>query len=358
MHPILTDLGWNAELQRSLPHSEHPDAPVARIVRQDRTGYVVAGAHGESPARLPGRLRHDAPAVGDWVQLREEPAGLGWTILATLPRRGAFVRKAAGDEARAQVVAANVDVALLVTGLDHDFNVRRIERALSLAHASGARPVVVLTKADLVPDAEAKRAEAERVAPGVPTLVVSARTGVGLDPVRALLAPGRTLVVLGSSGAGKSTLVNALAGREAMATAEVRDDGRGRHTTTSRQLLVLPGVGILLDTPGMRELGLWDAEAGVSRAFADVESLARQCRFRDCAHETEPGCAVRAALDAGELDEARWASWRKLQREMAHAARREDEAAQRAHAGHWRKIHRDQRARQRAREGKSRGWFE
>jgi ribosome biogenesis GTPase len=245
------------------------------------------------------------------------------TIHHLLPRRSAFVRKAIGGGA--QVVAANVDVAFLVASLNADLNPRRIERYLATAWESGASPVVVLTKADLCDDCEAHKASIEAVALGVPVHVVSAVTGQGLADLSASFAPGQTAALLGSSGVGKSSLVNALAGSSLMVTQAIREeDARGRHTTTHRELVLLPGGRLMLDTPGMRELGLWDAEAGVATTFADVEALVAECRFRNCAHGAEPGCAVRAALVDGSLDEGRWRSYAKLQREAARFARRDD----------------------------------
>jgi ribosome biogenesis GTPase len=234
------------------------------------------------------------------------------------------------------VVAANLDTVFLVTSLNADFNLRRLERYLAAAWESGAEPAIVLTKADLCDDVERFVLEAESIAFGVPVHAVSAVTGRGLLELRGYLGPGRTAVLLGTSGVGKSTLVNALAGEELLATQEIReDDGRGRHTTSHRELVLLPGGGLILDTPGMRELGLWDAAAGVSDAFEDVEKLFADCRFADCAHESEPGCAVRRALADGTLDEVRWESYVKLQRELAHLDRKGDPRAMSAERKKW-----------------------
>lgn len=281
--------------------------------------------------RMQGRAsgREALPAVGDWVALEVTGDGRG-VARALLPRRSAFVRRAAGHGGGAQVVAANVDVVLLVTGLDADFNVRRIERYLAAAWESGAAPVVVLTKADVCDDAAARAAEATAAAGRAPVVVVSALTGDGVEAVRAHLRPGETVAVTGSSGAGKSTLANALAGAEVQRTGAVRaHDHRGRHTTTRRELLVLPGGALLIDTPGMRELQLWDVGEGLDAAFEDVAELAARCRFGDCAHGREPGCAVREALASGALDRARYESWAKLRGE-AEATRAERARRQRA----------------------------
>jgi ribosome biogenesis GTPase len=257
----------------------------------------------------------DLPAVGDWVAVERADAGTG-TIVAVLERRSRFSRKRAGDTAEEQVLAANVDVVFLVTSLNEDLNPRRLERYLILAWDSGASPVVLLTKADLVDDAAAAAVDVESVAVGVPVLTVSARTGEGMQALRSLLGPGVTAVLLGSSGVGKSTLVNALVGEERLETQEIRDDGKGRHTTVRRELVLLPGGGLLVDTPGIRELQLWAVDEGLDEAFEDVTSLFADCRFSDCRHDREPGCAVKAALAEGRLAPERWESYVKLQREL------------------------------------------
>lgn len=261
------------------------------------------------------------------------------------PRRGEFVRMSSGQETKRQVVAANVDTVFLVNALDAPVNLRRIERGLAIGWQGGATPVVVMTKSDLVEPhslTDAMRAVGA-VALGVDVFAVSASTGAGLDDVAAFLAPGQTVALLGLSGAGKSTLVNALAGEDVMATAEVRSDGKGRHTTTHRELIPLANGAFLIDTPGMRSLGLWDADDGVDRTFADVESLAPDCRFNDCAHESEPGCAVLAAVESGNLGADRLDAYRKLQRELLHVAMRQDHALRQAEARKWKAIHKDLR---------------
>jgi ribosome biogenesis GTPase / thiamine phosphate phosphatase len=306
----------------------------ARVVAHHRDRYVVHLPTGDANAHLPGRLRHsissaeELPAVGDWVTVTvhagDPPVA---TIQGVLPRRSAFRRKTAGDVTAAQVVAANVDVAFIAGALPDDVNLRRIERYLTLAWESGATPVVLLTKADLVDDANASIRDVRSVAPGVEVIAISAIDGTGVDAVAAMLGPGVTAVLLGSSGVGKSTLVNALLGEERQRVGEVRNDGRGRHTTTHRELIELPGGASLIDTPGMRELQLWSAADGIEETFRDIALLAEECRFRDCAHVTEPGCAVIAALEHGALDPARLESWRALHRELAYLERRQDAAA-------------------------------
>jgi ribosome biogenesis GTPase len=252
------------------------------------------------------------PAVGDWVAACDAPGGRA-AIEALLPRRTKIPRKTPWLKAEEHTLVANVDTVFLVAGLDGDFNARRLERYLITAWDSGADPVVVLTKLDVCKDFE-QIAEAEAVAIGVPVLAVSSVTGEGLDAVREYLVPAKTLALLGSSGTGKSTLVNTLAGRELMRTGDLRSDGRGRHVTRHRQLLVLRGGAILVDTPGLRELQLWEGD--VDSAFSDIAELAAQCHFNDCSHQTEPGCAVLGALATGELDAARMQSYRKLEREL------------------------------------------
>ncbi|HZT16895.1 MAG TPA: ribosome small subunit-dependent GTPase A [Gaiellaceae bacterium] len=311
----LQRLGWDEAWAAAF--AEHADAGLtpARIAAQHRGAYDLIHESGGLRAAAAARLARDGdlPSVGDWVALDLERA----LVDAVLPRRTAISRKEVWQAAREQVLAANVDVAFLVQSLPHDFNPRRLERYLAMAWESGAQPVVVLTKTDLVDDVDGWVAEAESLTLGAcPVVALSAVTGDHLDDVIRFLDGNRTGVLLGSSGVGKSTLVNALAGTEVLATQEVRaGDDRGRHTTTHRQLLVLPGGGVVLDTPGLRELQLWDADLG--QTFGDVEEVAARCRFADCRHAREPGCAVREALADGSLAADRWQSYVKLQRELA-----------------------------------------
>lgn len=261
------------------------------------------------------------PAVGDWVAL------VGDAVVAVLPRQTSFVRRGAGEETLPQVVAANIDHVLVVTPLTDRLRPRKLERYLAVAWQSGAVPVVVLTKRDLCPDPGPNLAAAVRTAVGVAVHAVSASTGVGLDALDGYLQPARTLAMVGPSGAGKSTLANALGGDVALLTGDVRGDGKGRHTTTYRQLVRLPGGALLIDTPGLRGLAVWDVDEGVEAAFADIEELAGDCRFGDCAHGSEPGCAVTAAIGAGLLDVDRLTGYRKLRREQAWLVRRQDARA-------------------------------
>jgi ribosome biogenesis GTPase len=328
---LLDSYGWSDALQHDFAVHLARGLVPARVIVQQRGLYLLATSAGEAAARLAGRFAHEAaagdyPVAGDWVAVALRPEEASATIHHLLPRRSAFVRKAVGGGA-AQVVAANVDVAFLVTSLNADLNPRRLERYLATAWDSGAAPVIVLTKADLCPDRDRDglKARIEAVAPAVPLHVVSAVTGEGLDGLRASFASGQTAALLGSSGVGKSSLVNALAGASVMTTMPIREhDARGRHATTHRQVVLLPDGRLILDTPGMRELGLWEADAGVAATFADVEALAERCRFGDCAHTAEPGCAVQAALADGSLEGGRWRSYAKLQRELTRAARKDD----------------------------------
>ncbi|HVI32708.1 ribosome small subunit-dependent GTPase A [Phenylobacterium sp.] len=333
MPDVIDQYGWSEELARAFaPHARAGRMP-GRVVVQHRDGYVLVTEAGELRGKASGRLLQDAgeggyPAVGDWVALTPDPADPTATIHAVLPRRTAFTRRAADSVRKLQVVAANIDVVFVVTSLNADLNHRRIERYLAAAWQSGARPVVVLTKSDLSADPQAEAAEVAALAAGCPVLVVSAREVVGLEALLAQVKAGETCVLIGSSGVGKSTLVNAFLGRTRMAVDAIREaDDQGRHTTSHRELVLLPGGALILDTPGMREVGLVDADEGVSEAFDDIEQLARDCRFNDCTHGSEPGCAVRAALDSGALDPARWANFQKLGVELAAVEEKADRVA-------------------------------
>jgi ribosome biogenesis GTPase len=340
-------LGWSAHFAEAYRPFEGDGFVPGRVAVQHRGAYVVCTETGEVSAELAGRLRHEAasgdlPVAGDWVVLRPHEHGSGATIHALLERRTAVSRKTAFHAVEEQVLAANVDVVFLVSGLDGDFNLRRLERYLATAWESGAQPAIVLSKADLSEDVDGAVAAAEAVALGVPVHVVSCVTAEGIGELRGYLTDNRTVALLGSSGVGKSTLINSLLGEEILATGDVRRDGRGRHTTTTRELVQVPGGGIVLDTPGMRELQLWDAEEGFGTAFSDVEALFEECRFRDCRHEKEPGCAVKRALVDGSLDQDRYRSYQKLQRELRMLELKQD---QRARAEEGKKRRRQARAR-------------
>ncbi len=349
---MLERYGWSDTLQRQFASHATEGLVPARVLVQQRGHYEVVADCGELTATLGGKLAHEAddggfPITGDWVAIAARSGEGAATIRHVLPRSSVFKRRAAGPGApRAQLVAANVDIALLVASLNAEFNLRRIERYLAAAWESGADPVIVLTKADMCDCVEALKAEVEAVAFGVPVHAVSALTGRGLDLLQACLLPRRTAVLLGSSGVGKSTLVNAFAAESVMETRAISADGaRGRHTTTHRELVLLPSGALILDTPGMRELGLWDADAGVSSAFAEIEALIAQCRFHDCRHLTEPHCAVREALSNGSLDPERWAAYGKLQRELAFQERKNDPIARSESRKVWIRRHLDYRAR-------------
>ncbi|WP_405990013.1 ribosome small subunit-dependent GTPase A [Streptomyces sp. NBC_00986] len=315
----LARYGWDDAWADEFARHDAEGLLAGRVVRVDRGQCDVVTADGTVRADTAFVTPNDPLRVvctGDWVAV--EPAGNPRYVRTYLPRRTAFVRSTSSKRSEGQILAANVDHAIVAVPLTGDLDLGRIERFLALAWESGARPVVVLTKADLVPDAVTLSylvQDVETTAPGVPVLAVSAATGDGID-VLAAVAAGGTSVLLGQSGAGKSTLANALIGEDVMVVQATRDvDGKGRHTTTTRNLLALPGGGVLIDTPGLRGVGLWDAQTGVGQVFAEIEELAGQCRFHDCAHTGEPGCAVLAALDSGELPERRLDSYRKLMRE-------------------------------------------
>jgi ribosome biogenesis GTPase len=344
----LTEFGWNAAWEEVWQAYAVSCSEPARVIAQHRLVYRLASAHGELRAEVRGKIRYQArqrsdyPAVGDWVAIQARPQEGRATIHDILPRRSFFSRKASGKVTEEQIVAANIDTVFLVTGLDHNYNLRRIERYLIAAWESGAFPVVLLSKADLCADLAGRVAEAEAVSAGVPVIAVSVPSGEGLAAVRSYLRPGETVALLGSSGVGKSTLINFLAGHEVMRTQEVReDDSRGRHTTAHRQIFLLPGGGLIVDTPGMRELQLWEGAEGA--AFADLAALAAECAYRDCGHVSEPGCAVRRAVERGELDAARYESFLKLGRELAYLERKQDVHAAQAERRRWKVIHKAMR---------------
>jgi len=350
----LDSLGWNSVWNERFSSHQALGREPARVAGLDRDRCTVVGDDGiEATAEVAGRLRHEArgpvdfPAVGDWVALEPSEHQGPRRIVAVLPRSTSIVRGDADEVTEAQVLAANVDTAFVVAGLDHDFNLRRLERYLATAWNGGVAPVVVLNKADLADDLEARIAETEAVAPGVPVLAISATEGLGLEQLEPWLGSGSTVVLLGSSGVGKSTVVNALTGEERQATGAVREhDSRGRHTTTRRELVPLRSGAWLLDTPGLRLLKLWADEEALDESFPEIAALAAECRFRDCRHDSEPGCAVVRAEREGALTAERVASWRKLQRELRWLAGRQDQRVRAAEQARWRGISRAMRQRE------------
>jgi ribosome biogenesis GTPase len=342
----LKSLGWNTVFDAAWNSNERKGSKQGRVVTQHREAWEIAGEFGECHVEASGKLRLAAesgglwPTVGDWVLVRGE-VDTGMVIDEVLPRRTQIARKVPGKGNEAQVLAANVDTVFLVMGLDGDFNLRRLERFLVQVWESGARAVALLNKADV-------REEAEKIAEGlrgdlvgVNVHCISARTGAGLDGLEAYLAAGETVALLGSSGAGKSTLVNRLVRSERQSTKTVREsDSRGRHTTTARELFFLASGAMVIDTPGLRELQLWEVKQGLEPVFGEVEGLAQGCRFRDCRHAGEPGCAIRQALEAGGLDAGRLESYRKLQREQEFQRRKTDRKAEQEAKSNSRKMSR------------------
>jgi len=331
----LRELGWSDRFAAAYqPWESKIDIQPGRVAIEFNQIFRIYVDGGEIDAVTAGRLKHRArgrvelPAVGDWVALRKRPEEDRGVIVEVLPRRSAFTRRAAGEPTGEQVVAANVDVVFVVMGLDRDYNHRRLERYLLMARESGASPAIILTKPDLSSDLSSQLNDVTTLAGDVVVHVVNPKAGEGLDHVRRHLAPGRTAALLGSSGVGKSTIINRLVGEDVRRTQEVRAaDSRGRHTTSHRELVVLPDGGLIIDTPGMRELQLWDASASVKETFEEIEALAPGCHFTDCRHRDEPRCAVKAAVAEGTVSADRLDSYLKVQDELAALARQQEERA-------------------------------
>ena len=343
----LTQLGWDTFFQKHFEKLKMPGSVPARVISESKGYYQLFSQYGELTAKISGKMRYHArtekqyPAVGDWVIIKplvDEQKGI---IQAILPRKSKFSRKVAGERTEEQVVSANIDTVFIVNGLDgsRNLNLRRIERYLTLAWSSGATPVIVLNKVDLCSDVDVCIRNVEAIAPSIPIHTVSAKERLGLGSLGNYLTKGNAVAFIGSSGVGKSALINALLSVERQDTGEVREDDRmGRHTTTKRELILLPGGGMVIDTPGMREIQMWASEEDIQGTFCDIEMLAKECRFSDCSHNVESGCAVRAAIYNGELDPARLESHRKLQKELAYLASREDDSTRLYEKAKYKKI--------------------
>ncbi len=343
-------LGWGSFFSKNFSSHFQDGYTVGRVAVEQKNTYILYTEFGEISAEVSGKMRHQAsgrqdfPAVGDWVAFSRSGGESRAIIQKILPRKSKFSRKTVGAVTDEQIVATNIDTVFLVSGLDKDFNKRRIERYLILVWESGANPVIVLNKADLCDEVEQRQAEVEAIASGVPIVVLSAVKNKGIDELIPYLGTGQTVALIGSSGVGKSTITNQLVGQDIQAVQSVRiGDNRGRHTTTHRELIILPSGGLLIDTPGMREIQMWASFDGLQETFADIESLATLCRFRNCKHEKEPGCAVQQALLDGTLDEERFGNYQKLQQELDYLNRKQDQKAYLAEKEKWKKITKFQR---------------
>ncbi|OZM58440.1 ribosome small subunit-dependent GTPase A [Lottiidibacillus patelloidae] len=339
----LEKLGWNEKLNEQTKLQE--EQFIGRVIVQQRGQYKILSEAGEFAAKITGKFFHqivrqeEYPAVGDWVVYTKGEQDSEASIHQVLPRKSKFSRKTVGGITEEQIVATNIDTIFIVTSLNDDLNLRRIERYILLAWESGANPVIILNKLDLCTDIEEKKRLVEEVAIGVPIIEISALKNQRIENLSTYVKDGQTVALVGSSGVGKSTLINQLIGRDVQDVGGIReDDSRGRHTTTHRELFVIPSGGIIIDTPGMREIQLTDSEDGLSSTFHDIEELAELCRYRDCTHENEPKCAVKNAIDEGTLSADRLQSYRKLQREIHYIARKENQRLQLLEKEKWKKI--------------------
>lgn len=354
----LKALGWNSQLSRALAEQSQPQWIPGRVVSEHRGVCILVTEQGELPASVAGRMEHlaesaaELPKIGDWVAVAPQPGENKGVIHWVLPRKSYLGRKVPGRVTTQQILATNVDLACIVQALDNTFRIRRLERFLTLAHEGGIRPVILLNKLDLCPDPAPLIEAAQKAAPGVTLVQTSAETRRGIKALSQLIRPAETVVFLGSSGVGKSSLINRLCGEEYQSTIEVREsDSKGRHTTTSRELIPLPGGGLVIDTPGLRELQLWVHEEALEEAFPEITRLAEGCRFRDCCHENEPGCAVRVALEAKSLPKDRYDSFQKLRKEQVTWVTNTQERAQRIRP-------KPQKAESRSLRGSRRDWEE
>ncbi|WP_010098229.1 ribosome small subunit-dependent GTPase A [Ornithinibacillus scapharcae] len=342
----LVKLGWNNEV-------EWNEETVARVLTIQKNSYQISDGELEYHAHLSGKFINEAmnsldfPAVGDWVEVQKIPDESKAVIKRVLPRKSQFVRQAAGNRTDAQIVAANIDTIFIVNSLNHDLNVRRIERYILLAYESGATPILLLTKKDQATEEEIDNAlsSVNEVAIGIPIILISSIDGDGIEELKSHLSPGKTAALLGSSGVGKSTLINTLFGEKIQETKKIReDDSRGRHTTTHRELFLLPNGAMIIDTPGMREIQLWDGEDAIDTTFQDIGALQLECKFSDCTHTNEPGCRVQEAIEDGSLSAERYKSYVKLQREIAFEKRKQDQKAKLEEKSKWKKISKQQKS--------------
>jgi ribosome biogenesis GTPase len=344
----LSELGWSSFFASHFEEYRSQGYSAMRIVRVNKGKYIAWNGTGEFSCEVTGKFKFQAkgkgsfPTVGDWVVASVIPNEQKAIIHALLPRKSAFSRKTAGPSSAEQVIAANIDTVFIVSGLDQNFNLRRIERYLTLAWDSGVVPVVLLNKSDLCPDAEVKKGEVEAIAPGVDVCMISAKQQSGMAVLSDHIQTGKTIAFIGSSGVGKSTIINALLGTDRLAVSEVSELGsRGRHTTTFRELIIIPSGGMVIDTPGMREIQVWGDETGLKQAFDDIEELAKNCRFKNCAHETEPGCAVQEAELNGSLESKRLENYLKLKKEFAYLSDRQTTKASAIEKARWKTISKD-----------------